>query len=75
MARDEDLPVTSIIESAARALGVADDPVKVKALGEAVLRGYMAGVRAGESEVLSQAAEQGVDFAQAQLGGPNAPPA
>lgn len=59
-----------IIEDAASRLGVQDDPAKVEALGEALARAYMAGADAGQSEVLAQAAEQGVPFTLNQLKSP-----
>jgi hypothetical protein len=50
-----------IIEEAAEALGISDEATKAT-LGGYIAKGYMAGIDAGQSEIMAQAAEQGYDI-------------
>lgn len=60
-----------VIREAAAQLGIEDEHAMLEVLGEAMARAYMAGVDAGQSEVMAQAAEQGFNVNLTHLRAPD----
>jgi hypothetical protein len=58
----------AITRELVEALGLQDDPDAVEAVGQALARAFTEGAAMGATEVVAQAAEQGVPVALTWLG-------
>ena len=65
-----------IAESLVAQLDVGEDPVRVRAIGDALARAFMAGAHAGQVEVVAQVIEQSpnVTVEHRVVGAPDEPP-